>query len=99
MNNPSSPDPLENIDAVKAEARIGPPSQAGASITAEAYAISHADLGKGIGKYRWRICALLFMATSIFSNAFPKIRMADCISFGGYAGSCLRRWPDPGFGL
>lgn len=62
---PIPPDPLESSDAVKSEARIGPPSQAGASIAAEAYAISHAHLEKGIGSYRWRICALLFIATSI----------------------------------
>src|SRR5437899_1182521 len=61
----SSPDPLESIDAVKAQSRVSPPSQAGASVTAEAYAISHAHLQPGIGKFRWRICALLFLATTI----------------------------------
>src|ERR1043166_4401992 len=63
--DPRSPDPLESVDAVKAEAMTGPPSQAGARVAAEIYGLSHANLEQGIGKYRWRICAMLFMATSI----------------------------------
>ncbi|MDQ3622548.1 MAG: MFS transporter [Verrucomicrobiota bacterium] len=63
--DPPPPDPLDVSDAVKAASRVAPPEEAAASITGEVIAVSHAHLKRGIGHYRWVICALLFFATTI----------------------------------
>src|SRR5438093_11192515 len=63
--NPSSPDPLSASDAVKATSNSSPPEDSAASITGEAIAVAHSHPPRGIGRYRWVICALLFFATTI----------------------------------
>ena len=60
-----NPDPLSTSDAVKAASHAAPPEDGAASITGEVIAASHAHPPRGVGRYRWVICALLFFATSI----------------------------------
>src|SRR4051794_22471521 len=62
--NPSSPNPLEESDAVKAAASVAPPEDVASSVTGEVIAASHAQPPR-VGRYRWVICALLFFATTI----------------------------------
>jgi ACS family hexuronate transporter-like MFS transporter len=62
--NPSSPDPLDASDAVKAVASSAPPEDDASSVTGEIVAATHAHPPR-VGHYRWVICALLFFATTI----------------------------------
>src|SRR5262245_55517116 len=64
-NDPSVPDPLSAAEAVKAESPVAPPEEAGASVAGEIRAVSHGNLIPGVGRFRWKICALLFFATTI----------------------------------
>ncbi len=62
---PNLPDPLSSSDAVKAASSSAPPEDDAASITGEVIAVAHSHPPRGVGYYRWVICALLFFATTI----------------------------------
>jgi ACS family hexuronate transporter-like MFS transporter len=60
--------PIQAFDEViepKSVAEIGGPQSAGASATGAVIAGLEEGLVKRIGRYRWKICALLFFATTI----------------------------------
>ncbi len=49
----------------KSLSAVGPPQSAGASATGAAVAAGAEGLGTRLGRYRWVICAMLFLATTI----------------------------------
>jgi len=57
-------DAQQAATSAKSLSEVGPPSAAGASVTAAAVTAGEAMISR-IGRYRWVICGLLFFATTI----------------------------------
>ena len=58
-------DAFEKTAETKSLADVGAPQSAGASATGAIVEAATENTGKGVGSYRWVICALLFFATTI----------------------------------
>jgi len=64
-NRLNDADAFEKASETKSLAEAGAPQIAGASATGAIVEAATENTGKGVGSYRWVICALLFFATTI----------------------------------
>ncbi len=64
-NRLNDADAFEKAAETKSLAETGAPQMAGASATGAIVEAATENTGKGVGRYRWVICALLFFATTI----------------------------------
>ena len=74
---------IESVSEPKSLSEVGGPQSAGASITGAVIAGLEESVVERIGRYRWKICALLFFATTI--NYVDRAVLGILITDKGFA--------------